>query len=176
LTTSDIIQIIAIIASTFTSIVSIFIAVRSLKQTNDSIKDSNKSDVVIYSDYIQVDSERMNYLVIKNFGRSSAVIDNIEFSNDNFYANNTKPFYNLSKCSIAPNQVYSSRVIYKKDPYISFDVIIKYHDNIDSYDKTFNINTESIAKQLVGLTTFSNQSQLEKTISTIGQELIRRNL
>ncbi|MBS5885168.1 hypothetical protein [Clostridium sp.] len=175
MTNSDTIQIISIIVSTIISIVSIYIAIKSLKQTNKSIIDANKSDVVIYSDYIQVHSSRMNYLIIKNFGKSSAVIDNIEFSNDNFYANANKPFYNLSKCSIAPNQVYSSRVKYKKDPYVSFDVTINYHDNMGSYSKTFPINTEAIAKQLVSLTTNNQQTELERTISTIGQELIRRN-
>lgn len=176
MTNSDIIQIISIIASTITSIVSIFIAIKSLKQTNKSIIDSNKSDIAIYSDYIQVSSERMNYLIIKNFGKSSAIIDSIDFSNNDFYANTKEPFYNLSNCSIAPNQTYSSRVLYKKNPYISFDVTIKYHDNIGHYDKTFHINTEAIAKQLTGLVAFSNQSELEKTISTIGQELLRKNL
>ncbi len=172
---SDIIGLISIAVGTITSIVSIYIAVKSLKQTNKSIIDANRSDVVVYSDYIQVDSKRMNYLIIKNFGRTSAVIDSVEFSNDDFYAKH-KPFYNLSNCSIAPNQSYSSRVLYKKNPYISFEVTIKYHDNIASYNKTFPINTEAIAKQLVNLTTSSNQGTLEKTISTIGQEFLRKNL
>lgn len=175
MTTSDIIQIISIIVGTITSIVSIYIAVKSLKQANKSIIDANRSDVVIYSDYIQVNSQIMHYLIIKNFGRSSAVIDSIEFSNNNFYAIN-KPFYNLSNCSIAPNQAYSSRVKYKNDPYISFEVTIQYHDSINNYSKTFSINTEAIAKQLVGLITSDDQGPLEKTISTIGQELLRKNL
>ncbi|MGL4571849.1 MAG: hypothetical protein ACRCVJ_12380 [Clostridium sp.] len=176
MTISDKIQLIAICVTTITSIVSIVIAVKSLKQTNKSILDANKLDISIYTDYIQVDSTRMNYLIVKNFGKSSAIIDSIEYSNDNFYANMDKPFYNLSNCSIAPNQSFSTRVLYKKNPYISFDIIIKYHDNIDSYTKVFSINTEAMARQIVALTTNSSQGELEKTISIIGQELIRKNM
>lgn len=172
---SDIIQIVAIIVSTVISIISICIAVKSLKQTNKSICDANKSDVVIYPDFIQVNSIRTNYLIIKNFGKSSAIIDSIDFSNNDFFENTYTPFYNLSKCSIAPNQTFSTIVDYKKYPYIPFDITIKYHDNLGSYEKFFSINTEAMAKQLVGLATSNNQDSLEKTISTIGQELIRKS-
>ncbi|MBW5458503.1 MAG: hypothetical protein E7C05_17215 [Clostridium botulinum] len=175
LKTSDIIQIAAIIVSTITSIVSIYIALKSLKQANQSIIDANKPYIVVYSDFIQVDSVRMNYLIIKNYGKSSAIIDSIKFSNDDFYTNPKRPFYNLSNCSIAPNQFYSCRVLYEKDPYVLFNVTIKYHDNINTYNDTFTINTEALAKQLVSLTTNNEQDPLEKTISTVAQEIIRRN-
>jgi hypothetical protein len=172
---SDILQIIAIIASTLTSITSIVIALRSLKLTNKSILDSNRPYVVVYSDFMQISSTRMNYIIIKNYGKSSAIIDKITFSNDNFYAGDNRPFHNLTSCSIAPNQFYSTRVKYKKDPYISFDVQIEYHDRISTYKETFTINTEALAKQGVQLTTNNQQNELEKTISMSVQEIIRRN-
>lgn len=174
--TSDIIQIISIIVTTIISLISIIISVKTLRITNKSIQDSNRSYVFVYSDFMQISSERINYLVIKNTGHSSAIIDDIMFSNDNFYANKKRPFNNLKKCSIAPNQFYSTRILYHKTPYIPYSVTIQYHDSIGSYTETYEINTEAIAQQLVSLSNINTKSNLEKTISITAQEILRRNL
>lgn len=171
---SGILPFITTITNIFISLVSIYIAGKSLNLTTKSIQNANRPYVVAYSDFIQVESKRLNYLIIKNLGKSAATIDTIEFNNNEFYSNKNMPFLNLENCSIAPNQYYSSRVIYSK-PYKNFSVTITYHDNIKTYKETFEINTKAICKQLVSAYKIPNESNLEKIISITAQELIRHN-
>ncbi|MDZ4991906.1 hypothetical protein [Clostridium perfringens] len=172
---SDIIQLVTLLVTTITAITSIIISVKALKQTSKSIEDANRPYIVIYHDFIQVQSSRSNYLIIKNFGKSSAIIDSITYSNTDFYENKTLPFENLKKCSIAPGQTFITTIKLTKE-HINFDVTIKYHTNSNKFTETFSFNTKGLANQLVNVTTFSNQSELEKTISTAAVELIRKNL
>lgn len=170
---SGILSFISTIASLLISFVSIIIAGKSLKLTTKSIQNAIRPYVVAYSDFIQADDARLTYLIIKNYGKSAAIIDSIEYNTNEFYTNENEPFINLKKCCIAPNQFYSSRVFYSK-PRISFTVTITYHDNnLKPYKETYEINTEAILQQMASFNTSSNQSELEKTISRTAQELIR---
>ncbi|MDO4535742.1 MAG: hypothetical protein Q4B63_08050 [Clostridium perfringens] len=172
---SGILPFISTIASLLISLVSIFIAGKSLKLTTQSIQNANRPYVVAYSNFIQAADKRLTYLIIKNFGKSAAIIDSIEYSTTEFYTNENEPFLNLKKCSIAPNQFYSSRVFYSK-PRINFSVTITYHDNnMKPYKETYEINTEAILQQVTSFNTSSNQSELEKTLSRTAQELVRHN-
>lgn len=84
---SDIIEIVSIITSTLLSVISLWIAVKSLKQSQKSIEiaelsieESNRPYVVVYRDFIQVLNTAHEYLVIKNFGNTGATIDSLEIS------------------------------------------------------------------------------------------------
>lgn len=73
LTASDWVQLVGIIASLITSIVAIWISVKTLNQNNKMIEDSTRPVISIYSRYL----DGKLYIITKNFGNSSCTIDYI---------------------------------------------------------------------------------------------------
>ena len=64
--TSDIIEIISIIASLTTSIIAIVISILTLKQSSKAIIESSRADIVFYIDTL---TGAQQFLTIKNFGK-----------------------------------------------------------------------------------------------------------
>lgn len=92
-----------------TSIIAIVISVRSLKATKRSIEDANRPYVVAYLNWEWLDLNLREYLVIKNFGKSGAIIRNITFSEPWKNSQNQQPiFNNMDGYFIAPNQKFIS--------------------------------------------------------------------
>ena len=109
MTTSDIIEIISIIASAFTSFVAIGISVASLRQSNRVLKESLRPYITIYLDTITV-CEQSSYFVLKNFGHTSAVIT--DFRYDFLLKNTSQPcsllleqFDSVKGIVLAPGQM-----------------------------------------------------------------------
>ena len=71
--TSDIIQLIGILISLATSIAAIMISVKSLKQNSKMIEESTRPYISIYGASTYIGSSDY-YIVLKNFGQSSATI------------------------------------------------------------------------------------------------------
>ena len=103
MTTTDIIEIIGIIASTTVSIVAIVISVMTLKQNSKMIEESTRPYVVVCGKTANYQEPRF-YLIIKNYGSSGAIItkficdhDLAEFS----YRKEITPFKNICGTFIA---------------------------------------------------------------------------
>lgn len=79
LSASDIIEIISIIVSTFTSIVAIFVSVKALNQNNKMLEESTRPYVSIYVESITL-CEQSSFFVIKNFGNTPAYIDHFDYN------------------------------------------------------------------------------------------------
>lgn len=82
---SDIIEIVGIIASTLSSIVAIVISVKALKQNaitnaqnNRMLEESTRPYVTIYLDAITI-CEQTSYFILKNFGNSPAIITKFSY-------------------------------------------------------------------------------------------------
>ncbi len=175
LSTSDKIQIISIIATTLISVVSVIIAVATLRQTNKITEEANRPYVVIYLEVIQVTSSFTYYLVIKNFGASGAIIDSVSYFPDFQNKFKNKPFSKLENHFIAPNQSLSTACCFQK-PYIPITFVINYHQGKKFYTESFIINPEATSSILITKSAPSNSSNLEKIIAHSAQELIRTNL
>ena len=85
---SDIINIISIIVSTSVSIISIYYSHKAVKIASDANKltseiteEANRPVIVAYLDTIEI-NDFHKYLVIKNFGNTSATILDLKFSKD----------------------------------------------------------------------------------------------
>ena len=85
LSTSDKIQIISIISSTLISVISIGIAVATLKQSNYITRESNRADIVFFIDKKRTES--FYSLIIKNFGNSSGKVIDIDMNPKLSYEN-----------------------------------------------------------------------------------------
>ena len=146
LTTSDCIQLFGIIASLISSLVAIIISIVSLRQNNKMREDSTRPNIQIYPVFLN----NILYIVIRNFGNSEAIIDDLKcnhkFNRDEYFTNsNGNDFAKLVGSSIC--QGYSLRC-----PLASYAVAdelyefkIKYHSSTHKYEGTFSFNpTKSI--------------------------------
>ena len=81
LTVSDCIELFGIFISLITSIIAIVISIKTLKQNSKMIEDSTRPNIGVYlaSTYIR---DISCYLVVKNFGQSSAFIESFTYDFD----------------------------------------------------------------------------------------------
>lgn len=106
---SDIIQVLGITVSFITSISAIAISVLSLRQNSKMIENSTRPYIGIYGAGVYVRSPNY-YIVIKNFGNSSATIKS--FSSDFDLSkcvkgkDMKKPFEYIENSTLLPDQAY----------------------------------------------------------------------
>ncbi|AXG40508.1 hypothetical protein EGCR1_17560 (plasmid) [Enterococcus gilvus] len=188
LSISDIIQLISIILSALLTIVSLVISVKALKQsqksielTEKSILDSNRPYVVIYRDYIQVLSTVHEYVIVKNFGNTGAVIDEISFSPvllDDIRSG--KVFDHLAGVFIAPGQsistVTSVNVFKREKDLPDTNVSIVYHDEIKKYKNQYSFSDSILNDILVSKSKPSKNKSVQEVMSTVSEEILRRQL
>lgn len=174
MTTSDIIQIIAIIASIITSIISICIAIATLNQTNKITKDANRPDVVIYFQCTQTGSMQHVYLVIKNFGKTSATIKNITSSIGIDFCYGLDPFKNLINTNLAPGQSLCT-ICNLEDIDDTFSCTVDYKHGIDNYSETFSLNPHFTKGLIYTESTSSHLSTLERTIINSTEQILKSN-
>ena len=142
MTINEIINIILSSIVAFTAIISIIIAIMTMKQNSKMIEESTRPIINVYSKY----SDGILYIIIKNLGQSIAFIDNVE---TDFYIeeeNNMvegNPFSNLKSGSLPPN---SSRVC----PLIShtlktrkFSFKISYHSTTKKYIEHYIVDCDA---------------------------------
>lgn len=81
LSASDIVQIAGIIVSSSTSVIAIFISLMSMRQNSRMIEESSRAVISIYSQCINTGSP-MLFVVVKNFGNSTAIINKLDYDYD----------------------------------------------------------------------------------------------
>lgn len=169
------------------SIVAIIISVISLKQSENSIIQANRPYVVVYRDYIQVLDAVHELIIIKNFGKSGAVIDSLTFQpeyKDRISGFGKNVFSNINNTFIAPNQtittVVSTDALNEKNQRNGItQVQISYRDLSSNKEKNFieifKIN-EDLRKDLIFSKSYSkNKSSKEVFVSSF-MELLRRRI
>ena len=108
LTTSDLIQLVGILASLITSIIAIIISIVTTHQNSKMIEESSRAVIGIYGESINT-GVPMFYMVVKNFGNSTATITKFEsdfdFADCYTASSPTRNYIeDLSHCTIAPGQ------------------------------------------------------------------------
>lgn len=176
LSVSDIIQLIGIISAVIPSIIAIIISVITLRQNSRMLEENSRAVLSIYTQTLDTGSPAL-FLVIKNFGHASAVIERIDsdFEFKNCYPFKTSHDYvkDLVGSTLAPNQ---SRIIYldhaKVDCMVSF--ILEYRSIGRLYREKFEFNPTAAACLPVPKTA-TNDREL-RTISYTLQEMLQKNL
>ncbi len=177
---SDWIQVIAICVSLIVSVISIIQSNRSIKLSEQSIKEASRAYVVVYREYIQVLSSVHEYLVIKNFGSSGAIIDSMEFSaNYTGIIRSRNVFSNIQDTFIAPGQSISTTVSHNAfagERNGAVTVTIKYHDELDHYENVFSLNEELLKDLAFTKSNPSKSTSIQEVIMKASEEILRRNL
>ena len=178
LDTSDLIQIISIIITTFISITSIVIAILTLKQTNKITKESSRAYIVFS---IRKERAQSDYsLIIKNYGQTGGKLISIDIDPPLSYE---KSRYNLNRKVItdhkdifpAPGQSIKSVFSFRQYPDSFFNVTVTYETLGESYTDSYTIDldyTDSIltAEPSIRDTTDALK-QINKSIREVSDKL-----
>ncbi len=177
---SDQIQIIAIVATTAISLISLFIAIATLKQNSKMIEESTRPYVAVYGMVTNFQSPSYK-IVVKNFGQSAALIKGFESDYDllncAFGGDSKRPFEHLPNTFIAPNQSFICAIDYLKTvkdnvENINFKIVYQAGKKIYSESITLNL---TVNRNLINPRASTDGKEL-KIISYALQDLVEKNL
>lgn len=174
LSISDKIQLFAIAASTLISVVSIFIALATLKQNSYFTREASKANIVFY-----IDKRRTDFtysLVIKNFGSSSGKVLKLDISPELSYektslSTNMKTLADYTNIFLAPGQSVSSIFDFEDYDTREFEVKIKYETLGKIYNESYTLNFDYRESVLTGSPTIKDTTSALKYINESIREL-----
>ncbi len=172
-------ELVGIICSLFVGVVSLFIALKTLKQNSRMIEESTRPYVVIYSKTIYIQDTEF-FIVIKNMGQSGAIIENVACDiklADYIYLSSKNPLDKVSNTFLAPNQsVYfqldSVKLGKCKEKQLNFE--IEYRTDKRTYKEKCPVNFELSSSILHIRSNVENKEM--RGIYFAMQELIEQNL
>ena len=144
---SDIINIISIVINSLLAIVAIFISVKTLKQSSKAIIESSRGYIVFYIDTPLGGNQ---YLVLKNFGHSSATLKSINIITEITYSkssidSNNKLITEFSNILLAPGQAIKSWFPFENYPDKEFKISLTYETLGCIYNDVYTINLNYMA-------------------------------
>lgn len=164
LTPSDWIQLTGIIISTITSIVTFVISTFALWQNSKMIEDSSRPVISVYTQRIIYNNKASLYLVIKNFGHSTAYMTKFWTDTDfsKSYGFNAPRNYleDLNHCIIAPGQ---SRICYLD--YTSIPESVRFSLSYHSNSKKGKIYSEDFTIDLKAAVSMPTEGPASNTAS-----------
>ncbi|WP_455715350.1 hypothetical protein [Anaerosporobacter sp.] len=179
LSASDIIQLMGIIIALILGIGSIIIAVITLRQNSKMIEESTKPVIAIYGESINP-GDPIFYLVVKNFGQTSATITKFDYDYD-FYTNHGYLEESVSRdylkdlitANLAPGQSKVCLINYKNiNQPVTFS--IEYKTATNTYTDQMTVNLKA---GIAMLTKKINSTEGDlHTISYTLQEMLQKNL
>lgn len=179
------IQFYGMIITSFVGITSIVISVLTLKQNSKMIEESTRPVISIYGEMTNF-STPQHYIVIKNFGQTSATISKFDYDfdfmlNDGYASRDPKRDYlkDLLGATIAPGQSKICALNYSRiNLPITFS--ISYKSTNENKPKTYNENITVNLKAGVAMLTSKSDSRADgeslKNISYTLQEMVHKNL
>ena len=157
--------------------ISVITVVITLRQNNRMIEESTRPIITIYTDEVNFGSP-IFYVIIKNYGKSSAVITDFRYDFDfrNCYRiNNGKDYLkNLSNTMLAPGQSRICMLDYQKvNKEVNFTIEYK-----SGSGKTYTEKVKLDLKAGVSMPTtkINTENKELRTISYALQEMIQKNL
>lgn len=176
LSASSAISLLGIFVSLIASLIAIVISVVSLRQNSKMIEESSRPVIGIYSDSINPGNP-MFYLIVKNFGNSTAVITKFDYDYDlkDCYKFRADRDYlkDLVNCTIAPHQSRICSLDYQKiSRPIKFD--IEYTSCNKTYSDSFTIDLKTGVSMPIGKVATKDMEL--RTISYTLQEMLTKHL
>lgn len=175
---SDWVSIIAILASTLVGIISIIIAILTLHQNHKMLENSTRPYVSVYGATAKIDTLRF-YLVVKNFGTSSAIITKFQ-PNINLrpysYLEIVDPFSHILGTSILPGQAFKcplNHVFLLRD-HSKICINIEYKSDLKTYSEKIVLNLE-VFKDTPHISSSKDNDDL-RTISLAIQDIATRDI
>ena len=176
LTPSDKVQVVGIIVSAVISVIAIFISVLTLRQNSKMIEESSRPVISIYSQIINAGTP-MLFIVVKNFGSSSAVINKFDYDYDltDCYSFRSERDYlkDLVGSTLAPKQSRICSLDYSKlTRPITFT--LEYTSGRKKYKDSLSVDLKAGVNMPAPKT--ATEQKEPRTISYILQEMLQKNL
>ena len=172
---SDWIQAAGIITSLTVSIIAIIVSVKTLKQNSKMIEESTRPNIVIYNDIIGASSP-IQYLIIRNYGNSSATITSLRlnYTGDPKYSKSL--FAHLEGQIIAPGQSYSTAFKFDDNATV-IDASIEYASETGkTYSGRFCIHQMALTDHAHAKTSTRSLEESAKVIAGAFQDYLRSKL
>lgn len=155
LNVSDVIELIGIFASLITSIIAIKISLMTLRQNSKMIEESTRPYIGIYGTYTFV-KEVSYYIVVKNFGASSARILSFDYdANLDLCIKSSRPrapFKHLVDTTIMPGQSFKANIdlptALKHFDSVIFSIKYSYGKKIYTEEIVLNLKADSGNSQI----------------------------
>ena len=174
MSTKEIIEVGLALIGLIVSFVAIWQSRKSIKLTEQSIRDANRPYIGISIESIDtVYLEK--FIVFKNYGNSSAKLTSLEFksetSNIAFIKNNMQ---SLVDGTIMPGQKFTSTIDDKFKELIKMEICYEGPDKV-SYSEVFDIKTDMASDLLWGKKTLSSDDKVSTAIK-LGAQSIAKTL
>ena len=148
---SDWINVAAVIVALFVGVISIIIALFTLRQNSKMIEESTRPYIALYSDYTYFQNAQY-YVILKNFGNTGEVITKFESSYDlGKLVYFGKPFEHIVGTFVAPNQSFKvvlSLASFQNAPK-SIDFEIEYKTSCKTYVESITLNINATTEILL---------------------------
>ncbi len=179
MTPSDWVNLSLSILSFILAVISVVTVVITLRQNNKMIESSSRPYIVVYGDMTNF-SDLQFYIILKNFGKSGAVIKkltcDVDLSKYN-YGITLTPFERIENTMLAPNQNIVCSIDHQKlnkDDINVLNFSIEYEFCGKSYNENYTVNYGAFRKNIT--TKSSTQNKELKTISYTLQEMVQKDL
>lgn len=165
-----------IVVSMFTSITAIAISIITMIKNNKMIEEATRPIISIYSKY----SDGVLYYIIKNFGTSTAHIDNVDTdfyipeSDGNMVEGN--PFKSLCNSSLAPGDSKICPLVAHSLKNRKFTFEIGYHSTTKRYNDHFFVDGDADNPFPDTHPTVDNSEKALKAISNSLHDIKKSNL
>ena len=167
------------ISSFLLALISVVILIVTIRQNHLMLENESRAYLSVYGDTTNCQGITF-YLILKNFGKSNALITSLECDTDlsSFsYIEKLIPFSHMAGCSIAPGQSFKCAL--KQFPLFtsgiqSINFRISYESNRKKYSEIYCISLSSFS-DLIQTNASSSDNEL-KIISNTLQDINRRLL
>lgn len=176
---STIVNIILCVLSFVLAAISVVVVVITLKQNSIMLENSSRAYISIHGDVINCGNLYF-YIIIKNFGQSSALITSLKCDvdlNKFSYTKNLRPFSHIKNSTLVPNQSLKCAFDHIKlfnSGISSINFEVSYKSNNKEYQECFCINLDAFSD--FSYTRFSTKGKELKAISDALHELNERLL
>lgn len=142
---SDWVELIGIMRSLFVGIISLIIAIKTLKQNSNMIEESTRPYIVIYPKVTYVNTTDF-YIVLKNMGQCGAIMKSVKCDinlSTYVFLKHINPFDKIANTFFAPNQSIFFELDKMKLQSNNIDCInfeIQYATSRKTYKENFSIN------------------------------------
>lgn len=148
LTRSEVISLFGVIASFITGCIATIISIKTLRQNSKMIEASSRPYIGIYGACTHVGTSQY-YLIIKNFGNSSALVTSLTYDFDlsQCRKNHSKfePFQYIENTTIMPGQSFRAAINFNKaileTDFIHFH--ISYSSGVRKYEDDICLNLKA---------------------------------
>lgn len=161
------------------AVISVITVVLTLKQNNRMIESSSRPYISIYGDMTNF-SDLQFYIILKNFGKSGAIITNfscdVDLSKYN-YGITLTPFENIIGTMLAPNQNIVCSIDHQKlskDNINTLNFTIEYEFCGKTYKESYPVNYGAFRKNIT--TKSATQGKELHAISYTLQEMVQKDL